>query len=180
MFWLTFVEYNFFSYIYWDKMFMSCQVKLHDLLLSPRVDPSRISYRWNSKDSSNPTRWDAGRNELLSWDNLERCTKILTPCWHSSKERRNQWTCSLQCPTYSVLFLDGWWSWWYVYLFLLQLKSNHRNVCTFHYNVIFTLLCTLKCAFHALYVLLTLDSPNLDCMKSQGYSWSYTRCMFTC
>lgn len=82
-------------------------------------DSSCISHRWNSEDSTNPTGWDASRNELLSWDNMERCAEILAPCWHCLEESRNRWACPLQCPSHSILFVDGWRSWWYAYFFKL-------------------------------------------------------------
>ena len=103
-------ELLFSSYIKFSIPFLSYIIHFFSSL----VDTSCISYRWNSKDTSNSTRWDEGRNELLSWDNLERCTKILKTCWHSFEEHWDKWTRSLQCPSHSILFLDGWGSRWYL------------------------------------------------------------------
>ena len=93
----------------------------------PFADSSCIQNWWNPENSSYATRWNAGWDELFSWNNMEGCSKVFTACWYRFEEHWNKWARSLQCSFYSVFFLDGWESWWYDIIYK----------CLFRFSVLF-------------------------------------------
>jgi len=97
------------------------------------LDSSCISHWWNSENSPNSTRWDEGRSKLFPRNNMERRSKIFATSWYSVEEHWDKWTCSLQCSSYSVLFLDGRGSWWFVIFIRMTWQSFAICACRFYY-----------------------------------------------